>query len=139
MNRRKLFRSLAAAALAADPRLSMLKRMSAWAGSINATELPVIGVVTPQERIQPETLEDFERSTLLQVVVKRVGGDDLEDTLDDDADAVESCICPAIMGAGFRCLPEDLTIVLNGDGEQRIGTLMCNFRVTWFRSLGGAA
>jgi len=141
MNQRSTFRTLSRAAIAAAPRLAGFTQISAWAGNIDPDTIvfPVIGVVTPQERVLPETLEDFERSTLLQIVVKRLGADDLEDMLDDDADAIEPAICGAIMAAGFRCLPEDLTIVLNGDGEQRLGTLMCNFRVTWFRSLAGTS
>lgn len=137
MNERQTFRTLALAAIATDPRLFSLTRMSAWASNISAAALPVIGVVTPQERVTPETLDFFERSTLLQVVVKRVGDDDLENELDDDADAIELCICGALMGSGYRCLPEDLTVTINGDGEQRIGTVIVNFRVTWHRALDG--
>lgn len=139
MNPRRLFRSLALAAITADARLSILSQISAWAGNIDENALPVIGVVTPQERIQPEAFEDFERSTLLQVVIKRLGGDELEDTLDDDSDAVEVAICSALMAEKYRCVPEEVTVVLNGDGSRRIGTLMCSFRVTWFRALDGTS
>lgn len=137
MNHRSLFRTLARDALANDLRMIELTQMSAWAGNISAEALPVLGVVTPQERVSPETFDMFERSTLLQVVVKRLGGDELEDDLDADADAIEICVCAAIMGAGYRCFPEDLTLALNGDGEQRIGTAIVNFRVTYHRGLDG--
>ncbi|MFN7051352.1 MAG: hypothetical protein ACK4NH_04470 [Gemmobacter sp.] len=132
---RPAFRAMARAALAADVRMSALTMISAWAGNISASELPVIGVVTPQERSQAQTLEDFEKSTLLQIVVKRLGAEDLEDVLDADADAIEACIVTAFLQAGFRCLPEDTTFTLNGEGEQKIGTVLVSFRVTWFRSL----
>lgn len=132
---RPAFRAMARAALAADPRMSALTMISAWAGNISAKELPVIGVVTPQERSQAQTLEDFEKSTLLQIVVKRLGAEDLEDVLDADADAIEACTVAAFLQAGFRCLPEDTTFTLNGEGEQKIGTVLVSFRVTWFRSL----
>lgn len=135
MSQRSTFRAMARAALAADARLSALTQISAWAGNISASDLPVIGVVTPQERSQAQTLEDFEKSTLLQIVVKRLGAEDLEDVLDADADAIETCIVAAFLGAGLRCLPEDATFTLNGEGEQKIGTALVSFRVTWFRSL----
>ncbi|WYK06458.1 hypothetical protein DWF04_022745 [Cereibacter sphaeroides f. sp. denitrificans] len=137
MNGRVRFRQIARAALAADARLQAVTQLSAWSGNIAASELPVLAVVTPQERIQPETLDEFERSTLLQVVVKRLGDDDLEDVLDDDADAVETCVFLAMMAEGFRCLPEDLSITINSDGEQRVGTAVVNFRLTWHRSIEG--
>ncbi|MDO9099515.1 MAG: hypothetical protein Q7V53_02055, partial [Caldisericota bacterium] len=78
-------------------------------------------------------------STLLQVVVKRLGGEELEDELDADADAIEICVCAAIMVAGYRCFPEDLTLALNGDGAERIGTALVNFRVTYHRALDGSS
>lgn len=137
MTTRAHFRNLARAALAADARMGAFTQLSAWTGNIDAKILPVLGVVTPQERITPETLQDFQRSTLLQVVVKRAGGDELEDLLDADADAVEAAICPALLGTSFHCVPEDLTIALNGDGERRIGTAVVGFRILWFRRLGG--
>lgn len=137
MSLRSDFRALARQALATDARLGTLTQISTWAGNISASRFPVIGVVTPQEKVQPETLEHFHRSTVLQVVVKRLGADDLEDLLDEDADAIEACICPAFFAAGWQCLPEGLTIVLNGDGEQRIGTVMAAFTITWRRTLDG--
>lgn len=137
MSRRSDFRALARQALAADSHLGGLTQLSAWAGNIPAEILPVLGVVTPQERVKPETLEHFQRSTVLQVVIKRLGADDLEDLLDDDADAIEACICPAFLGQGWNCVPEGLTITLNGDGEQRIGTVLASFVITWHRTLDG--
>ena len=112
-------------------------QISAWAGGIPAEILPVIGVVTPQERAAMDSMGVMERSTLLQVVVKRLGGDDLEDILDLDGDAIEKCIVAAIFNADFRCLPENMTVTLNGEGEQRVGTILVDFRVTWFRDLDG--
>ena len=137
MSQRSAFRALARRALAADPRLGSLRQLSAWTEGINAKLLPVVGVVTPRERIKPETLEHFARSTLLQVVVKRQGGEDLEDLLDLDADAIEACLCPAFFAEGWSCLPEDLSLSLNGEGDQRIGTVSAGFTLSWHRTLDG--
>ena len=137
MSQRSAFRALARQALSADPRMGDLTQLSAWAGSIPAEILPVIGVVTPQERAAMDSMGVMERSTLLQVVVKRLGGDDLEDILDLDGDAIEKCIVAVFFNADFRCLPENITVTLNGEGEQRVGTILVDFRVTWFRDLDG--
>lgn len=114
-----------------------VKQLSAWAGNIPAEILPVLGVVTPQERAALDAFDIMERSTLLQIVVKRLGADDLEDVLDADADAIERCIVAAFAANQLRCLPENLIVTLNGEGEQRIGTVLVDFRVTWFRDLDG--
>ncbi|RLL61524.1 hypothetical protein DYS74_17855, partial [Sinirhodobacter hankyongi] len=62
MSARGSFRAIARAALAADPRMSGFTLLSAWAGGINAELLPVIGVVTPQERVAPLTLKQAQRT-----------------------------------------------------------------------------
>lgn len=136
MTYRAEYRAAALAALKADPRLGRLTQISAWAGNIDAATLPVLGVVTPQERATPDTHGQFQRSTLLQVVVKRLGRDDVEDVLDEDAASVEAAVIAAIMTRDIQCFPEDLTVAVSGDGEQRVGTLIVNFRVTSWRSLG---
>lgn len=137
MSRRSDFRAFARQVLAADARLGSLTQFSAWTGNIPAEVLPVLGVVTAQERVKPETLEHFQRSTVLQIVVKRLGADDLEDVLDEDGDAIEACICPAFLARGWHCIPDGLTFTLNGDGEQRIGTVLVTFLITWHRTLDG--
>lgn len=138
MSKRADLRALARQALAASQHLQGVKQISAWAGNISATELPVLGVVTPQETVQAETLSHFMRGTLLQVVLKRLGTDDLEDRLDEDADAIEIAICAAFGAARLMCVPEKVSFVLNGEGEQRIGTVMADFRVSWHRTLQGS-
>lgn len=137
MSRRSDFRALARQALAADPRMGDVTQISAWAGNISADALPVLGVVTAQENVQPESLSHFSRSTLLQVVVKRLGGADPEADLDDDADAIEACLCPFFAAQGVMLLPEKVTFTLNGEGEQKIATITADFRVTWQRTLAG--
>lgn len=136
MTYRSAYRASARAALAALGRTAAMTQLTAWAGNIDADLLPVIGVVTPDERSQPSTHGGFERTTLLQVVVKRLGTDDLEDVLDADAMAIEPAIMQAVGSREVQCLLESLTITVNGDGEQKIGTLIATFRVTSWRSPG---
>lgn len=136
MGYRSEYRAAARAALAAHPRTAEMEQMLAWASAVNAKRLPVLAVVTPQEQSEPSTHGSFERSTLLQVVVKRLGTDDIEDVLDDDAEAVELAVIAAIQTAAVQCLLEGITTTVNSDGETRVGTLIANFRVTSWRSLG---
>lgn len=111
--------------------------LSAWAGGINAELLPVIGVVTPQERVAPLTLKQAQRSLRLQVVAKRLGAAELEDEIDLDADAIEACVTAAMHAQGIRCLPEDITTTLDGSGEQKIGTVVVSFGLEYRRPIGG--
>lgn len=136
MSYRSLYRTAAIAALRAAPRTRPMAVLSAWAGNIDVDALPVMGVVTPQERSTPSTHGSFERVTMLQVVVKRAGGDDLEDILDADAAEIEPVIMMAVGSEDVQCLLEDLSIVVNAEGGQKIGTLIQTFRVTSWRSLG---
>lgn len=137
MSGRSAFRAIAREALAADPRMSGFRLLSAWAGGINAELLPVIGVVTPGERLKPLTLKQMQRTLRLQVVSKRLGGDELEDEIDDNSDAIEESVVAAMHAQGIRCLPEDITTTLNGDGEQKIGTVVVTFGIDYRRPIGG--
>lgn len=137
MSVRGRFREIARDALVADPRMSGFGMMSAWIGSINAELLPVIGVVTPNERMKPLTLKQLQRALRLQVVSKRLGGDDLEEEIDLDADAIEASVVAAMGAQGIRCLPEEVTTTLNGDGEQKIGTVVVSFGIEYRRDIGG--
>ena len=128
-------RALARAALAADPRMSGFAMLPTWTGTVMAEQLPVIGVVTPQERVDPQTLDCFQCALRLQVVAKRLGGDDLEDLLDLDAAAIEASVTAAMLGQGLRCLPEEIVTTLNGEGEQKIGTVLVTFGLVYLRRL----
>jgi len=136
MTYRSGYRAAAIAALKSAPLMRGATVLSAWAGSIDVETLPVMGVVTPQERSKPSTHGSFERVTKMQVVLKRTGGDDLEDILDADAAEIEPVIMMAVGSGDVQCLLEDLSIVVNAEGGQKIGTLIQTFRVTSWRSLG---
>ncbi len=135
MNGRIQMRQIARAALAADPRMGLLTQIGAWEARPDASQLPLLMVVTPVERANQATISAFERSTVLQVGVKRLGGGELEDLLDEDADAIERAIYLAFRGANISCLPEEVTVTLNTDGENSIGTLISSFRIDWRRPI----
>lgn len=135
MNGRIQMRQIARTALAADPRMGRLTQIGAWEARPDASQMPLLMVVTPVERATQSTLAAFERSTVLQVGVKRIGSGDLEDLLDEDADAIEGAIYLAFHRANISCLPEEVTVTINTDGENAIGTLISSFRITWQRKL----
>lgn len=135
---RSAYRALVRTALANDPRLGEVTQLSAWAESIDIKTLPVLGVVTPSESIGVPNRGQSARGTLLQVVLKRRGGEDLEDLLDEDAEAIEACVVSALWADQIQCIPEELTMPINGDGQMRVGTVVINFRVTSWRSFGAS-
>lgn len=133
---RSEYRAVVRAAMAADPRLGDVTQLSAWSENIDMKALPVLGVVTPSERISIPNRGQTERGTLLQVVLKRRGGQDLEDILDEDAEAIVACVIAALGSQHHQCIPEEVSMPINGDGQSRVGTIVVNFRVTSWRSFG---
>ena len=133
---RSEYRAIVRSALTADPRLGAVTQLSAWAENIDIATLPVIGVVTPSESVGIPARGQSERGTLLQVVLKRRGGEDLEEQLDEDAEAIEACVVSALRSNQIQCIPEELSLPIAGDGQMRVGTVVINFRVTSWRSFG---
>jgi hypothetical protein len=123
----------ARAALSAAARFSGVTVLQSWAGTIDIESLPVIGVVIGSETIQPGSGGQFERSTLLQVILKRNGTTVVEDELDDDAAAIEAAVFPALHSRETQCFPADVAFSINGDGRERVGTVVVTFRITSWR------
>lgn len=134
---RSLYRAAARAALALEPHFVGVTVLPAWRGNVDADSLPVMGVVTPSEATALSRHNQTERGTLLQVVIKRFGLDDLEDMLDQDSAAIEAAVIPAIWTAqnDVQCKPESVAISLDAHGEKTIGTLIVSFRVASWRPL----
>lgn len=130
---RSEFRALVREALSATPRLSGVTVMRVWPGSIDAATLPVIGVLTPQERSAPDTQTTTTRGTLLQVALRRIGHEEVEDTLDADSAVVEAVVVAALRQPGRNCVLEETSIVSNSDAHAFVGTLVMSFRVTTWR------
>ncbi|WP_339112869.1 hypothetical protein [Thioclava sp. GXIMD2076] len=132
---RTQFRELAKAALASAPDLAGVTLVSAWAGNFSANDLPVMGVATPRERGRAGTLASFEREVLLQVVIKRLGGAEIEDQLDRDVEAIEAAVMGAFGTERVTLTPEEVTTTLNGEGEAVIGTAVISFTLQYLKPL----
>lgn len=128
------YRTSVRAALAARPRFASFRIMKIWPGSIDDASLPVIGVLTPTEPVARDSQKSATRRTLLQVALRRIGGEDVEDILDADSDEIEAVVLAALRTPARRAQLEELTIVSNSLSEAYVGTLVMSFRIQSFRS-----
>lgn len=126
-------RALARGALISHPRFTAFTCPKVWPGAVDAESLPVIGVLTPQDSSRMETFTSTERKTLLQVAVRRKGGEDIEDILDADSDMIEAIVLAALRVQNRFCFLRETSLVSNTDGAQNIGTLVMTFETTSMR------
>lgn len=128
---RAALRDAVASAIADHAPLAGRPIISAWTTKIDPSALPLVGVTTPSEEREPLAQDTDGQNFLAVVVVKRAheGGDgtELEDTLDDDAEALVGPI-----EAGVQTLTRDFAlrssaIEISGEGSPRIGTLTLTF------------
>lgn len=126
-------RALARAALMAHPHFEGFTAPKVWPGAVDADSLPVIGVLTPQDTSRMESFTSTERKTVLQVAVRRKGGDDVEDILDEDSEMIEAIVLAAIRDENRFCFLRETSVVSNTDGIQNVGTLVLGFEITTVR------
>lgn len=126
-------RAVARAALIAHPRFAAFTAPKVWPGAVDAESLPVIGVLTPQDSSRMETFTSTERKTLMQVAVRRKGGEDVEDVLDDDSEMIEAIVLAAIRAQNRFCFLRETSLVSNTDGARNVGTLVMTFEVATVR------
>ncbi|UWQ59964.1 hypothetical protein K3722_07490 [Leisingera caerulea] len=108
-----------------------------WAQSVDAETLPVLGVFTPRERSRKASSTDVLRDTDVAVQLRRAGGDELEDLLDDDSALIEALVLPVLAAHGAGDHQLELTdIEISGEGARRIGKLNMTFRAARFTSEG---
>lgn len=125
-------RALAASALLATPGLSEATRISAWVQSVDAQVLPAYAIATPSERTELATYDSEQCDLTLVAVLKRLGGDDIEDILDSDADLIGAAVASAVRSASRSCELTQADTKVDGDGGQRVGTITLTFTVTYW-------
>ncbi|MBK4216133.1 hypothetical protein JJJ17_09365 [Paracoccus caeni] len=131
---RSEYRRLVREALAAHPRFAGFTIMKVWPGSVDDETLPVIGVLTPQEPSARDTQKTVTRRTLLQIAVRRIGDEEIEDTLDDDSAEIEAAVLAALRNPEHRCVLEDTSVISHTSSRKNVGTLVMSFRVQSWRS-----
>lgn len=129
MTARKVVRDAARTALAAAPEFANYTLKLSWAHGVDTSDLPAWGVMTPDEQVTPETQASQRRAIDLTVVVKRPGGDDLDDLMDADAVVIERVVPAAVMASTARYSETArISSRISAEGAKRIGTLMVTFR-----------
>lgn len=130
---RSEYRATARSALAAHPRFADVTIFRVWPDSVDDATLPVLGVLTPQEPCEADTQKTTTRRTLMQVALRRRGGEEIEDMLDEDSALIEAIIIAALRSPDLRCVLEETSIVTNSQGFAFVGTLVMGFRLQSWR------
>lgn len=112
-------------ALAAAPRFAGFKALNIWAKSINAGDLPMIGVGSPGATVDDEGLDSTSRTIRLIVVIKRAGAN-LETLADADEAAAEIAVIGGVTDA--RLLQTDYSE--DSTGSAPVSTLTLQFAVS---------
>lgn len=131
---RSEYRRLAREALAAHPRFTGGDVRHVWPGNVSDEDLPILGVLTPQEPSARDTHTSSTKRTLMQVALRRIGGDAIEDQLDEDSAVIEAVILAAMRSGEIRCVLEDTSVTSNGGGRANVGTLVMSFRIQSWRA-----
>ncbi|MFC3569195.1 hypothetical protein [Paracoccus simplex] len=126
-------RAVVRTALIAHLRFADFTAPKVWPGVVDADSLPVIGVLTPQDSSRMETMTSTERKTLMQVAVRRKGGENVEDILDEDSEVIEAVVLAALRAQNRFCFLRETSVVSNTDGVQNVGTLVMTFEITTVR------
>lgn len=130
------YRAVTRDALSASERFQEFQEKSAWAQNIDPEALPIFGVATPRETSSREGGGTVHRVTTVLVALKRQGGDDLEDILDGDSLEVERILLGVLEPCSHIVALGATDTSINGEGSQRIGTLLMEFLVTRFTDAG---
>ncbi|TWJ05761.1 hypothetical protein IQ03_00569 [Gemmobacter caeni] len=127
---RQQIRASARAALQAG--LTGWTEFFAWAQSVNAEHLPAWAVATPSERRSSASQDTAQRETSLVVVVKLLGGDLIEDDLDEAADQIEAAVVAALRASNLMCELTQSETRIDAEAVKRLGTLTMSFTVTYW-------
>ncbi|WP_243612931.1 hypothetical protein [Shimia aestuarii] len=107
--------------------------LKSWGQDVDDKALPAAGVFTPSEPSRLSSTDDLYRETVLVIQLKREGGDDLEDLLDDDSDRIDGIVIGVLAEFPGEIIDSfhlaNTTLEIEGAGAKRIGKLMMDFRV----------
>lgn len=119
------------AALEASARFAGFETLRAIPSNVDPGNFPYFVVRTPVARHQFAARDTVARETEIMISIRRRGGDDLEDDLDLDADAVEAAVFPVLEASSsqinYSLSRAEFDIVVAGD--KREGRLNMVFSV----------
>ena len=96
---------------------------------IDIDQLPEITVLTPREQVQRTAVGMVDRIIDVVVVVRRKGGDTLDDDLDNESDDIEAAVLPVLAGHGDEEEVVEVSTQFDVKGSTRVGQLELRFRL----------
>lgn len=129
---RKTIRAAVRAALTGDAFFAGYATGPAWSQPTDSSELPHFAIYTPIEPQRRHSHGVNECALTLLCIIKLIGGDLIEDDLDDAADAATALILGACRSDYAQCELINTGIKIDGAGAQRVGTLDLTFTVTYW-------
>lgn len=105
--------------------------LESWGQSLDPEALPVVGVMTPTERVEGLDGSTLRRGTTVVVHFAMVGGDGLDDQLDDYADTVESVVYAVLKNRAEPLFGVDsIDVDVKSAGGKRMGSATLTFSET---------
>lgn len=98
-----------------------------WWRSVDRGALPRAVVVTPRVDVSRFDDETIDRLTHVHVILKRAGGEDLEDDLYQDAAAIEVAAIPVLSAASHDFDLDSIEVEPDGDATDGVGVLRMVF------------
>lgn len=102
----------------------------AWSSELDADALPILAVMTPSETKGDAARGSSERIISLQVLLRRLGGDDIEDILDHDSTVLEAAVLASLRTHNWGAELQATDVSIDQAGDQRVGSLDMKFLVT---------
>ncbi|MEM1079224.1 MAG: hypothetical protein AAGI09_11900 [Pseudomonadota bacterium] len=131
MSLRKTYRKAVRDAFDAAPEFAGYAFKRVWVRGVSSSDLPAWTVLTPDEDISSTAKHLERRTSEVTVILKRAGGEDLDDVLDDDAELIERVMAEALGALDIldaqatRIRPE-----MTGEGGETIGQVAVSFTCT---------
>lgn len=135
-HKRQDYRDAARAALTGAPEMAAYTSFPAWVQNVDIKALPAFTVLTPFERTSRSTARDVNRASDVVVIAKLLGGDDLEDLMDDLSAVIEREVLPALDDLCEYAVLAETDMKIDGAGEKRVATLTMRFEAVRYTAAG---
>jgi len=128
MHARAALRQSVRDAVLAHDRFADFSLLRRWSANIDAQTLPAVLVATPEEQPRRVAVGQVNRLTDLRVSLRRLGGDDMDDVLDEDSAVLETIVLPLLEQVAPGEF--DLTLIetkVNEEANKSLGMLDMTF------------
>ena len=114
---RTVLRGVVKAALSGDTRIGSFDFKPAWHRSVNIKTAPVYTVHIPVDRSELSSQTTREWQTQIDVIVKRVSGNNIEDLTELDVEAIERAVIPALLALDDLITADTVGVDFEYSGE----------------------